>query len=85
MPARDRYAVDVAVGRRLMIRPGNMKIVQNVENGKSEWIAWNPPEKVVECARESVCSINVMTSERDRRQADADRLRAASISMFQGV
>ena len=68
-----------------MIRPGTMKFVPKVDSAKSEWVTWNPPDEVVGRAHEAVGSIDVMIGERDRSQADVDRLRAASISMFQGV
>ena len=85
MPVGDRYAVDVEGGRTLMIRPRNLKIVPRVKGAKSEWIAWNPPDEIVQCAHEAAGNIDAMIGEQDRSQADVDRLRAANIKMFQGV
>ena len=85
MPVGDRYAVDVEGGRTLMIRPGNLKIAPMVKGAKSEWIAWNPPDEIVQCAHEAAGKIDAMIGEQDRSQADVGRLRAASINMFQSV
>ena len=85
-PNGDRYTVDLQGGRTVRLKPANMRIDEKPRDPRSQWLLWNPPEKVTRLARGAIRSVyETVGGSKGPAELELDLLEKRSVAMFRAV